>query len=89
MYGIVGFIDNLELHSLIKTRLVRRYFKETPALLKNSLVAPGIWLISLFFGLYAFQFSDKTKLLMFAFLLFVIGYYLIYRKLVELPEYVS
>jgi UDP-N-acetylmuramyl pentapeptide phosphotransferase/UDP-N-acetylglucosamine-1-phosphate transferase len=87
--GNPGAPDNLHLHSLIKTRLVRRYFKETPAWLKNSLVAPGIWLISLFFGLYAFQFSDKTELLMFAFLLFVIGYHLIYRKLVELPEYVS
>ena len=84
-----GAPDNLHLHSLIKTRLVRRYCKKTPAWLKNALVAPGIWIVSLFFGLYAFQFSGQTELLIMAFLLFVIGYHLTYRKLVELPEYLS
>lgn len=81
-----GQPDNLHLHTLIKTRIVRRYFKGIPVWAKNALVAPAIWLCSAGLGWIANSFVNQVLLLVALFMGFVLWYHLTYRFLLTLPE---
>lgn len=82
-----GEPDNLHLHTLIKTRLVRRHFVDLPTWAKNAMVAPTIWLCSACLGLVASLLVKDVMMLALAFVGFVIIYHLTYRFLVNLPEF--
>jgi len=81
-----GHPDNLHLHTLIKTRMVRRYFTFLPDWAKNALVAPGIWLCSACLGWAASYFADQVIVLIVLFVFFVLWYHVTYRFLARLPE---
>ncbi|MBU3542218.1 glycosyltransferase family 4 protein [Polynucleobacter sp. MWH-Loch1C5] len=82
-----GQPDSLHLHSLIKTRMVRRYAKHFPKWSKNALVAPWIWLASVLVGMAALQFATNVLLLVTLFIIFAIWYHVTYQALVKMPEY--
>ncbi len=81
-----GHPDNLHLHTLIKTRIVRRYFKFLPDWSKNALVAPLIWLCSAMLGLVASYFVSNVVVLVGLFFSFLLWYHLTYKFLASLPE---
>lgn len=81
-----GKPDNLHLHSLIKTRLIRRYVGHFPSWARNSLVAPTIWFITCMAGFFALLFETNAVALMFCCTVFLIIYHLSYRFLLRLPE---
>ena len=81
-----GQPDNLHLHTLVKTRMVRRYFKVLPNWAKNALVAPAIWLCSAILGLVASCFVSDVLALVALFTTFVLWYHVTYRFLTGLPE---
>lgn len=81
-----GHPDNLHLHTLIKTRMVRRYFTFLPNWARNASVAPGIWLCSACLGYVASLYVSDVPVLVMLFVGFVFWYHLTYRFLVNLPE---
>lgn len=81
-----GQPDNLHLHTLIKTRMVRRYFTFLPNWAKNALVAPAIWLCSAVLGWIASYYVSDVLTLVALFISFVLWYHLTYRFLARLPE---
>jgi len=81
-----GHPDNLHLHTLIKTRIVRRYFKVLPNWAKNALVAPAIWLCSAVLGFIASYYVSDVLMLAGLFAAFVLWYHVTYQFLAGLPE---
>ena len=81
-----GEPDNLHLHTLIKTRIVRRYFNFLPNWAKNALVAPSIWLCSAILGFIATHFSNNVPALAMLFIGFMLWYHWSYEYLSKLPE---
>lgn len=81
-----GQPDNLHLHTLIKTRMVRRYFTVLPPWARNASVAPGIWFCSACLGYVASLYVSDVPVLVMLFAGFVIWYHLTYRFLANLPE---
>jgi UDP-N-acetylmuramyl pentapeptide phosphotransferase/UDP-N-acetylglucosamine-1-phosphate transferase len=81
-----GHPDNLHLHTLIKTRMVRRYFTFLPDWAKNASVAPAIWLCSALLGLIANYYVTDVLVLVALFAAFVLWYHVTYRFLMGLPE---
>jgi UDP-N-acetylmuramyl pentapeptide phosphotransferase/UDP-N-acetylglucosamine-1-phosphate transferase len=84
---LAGQPDSDHLHSLIKKRLVRRYFSFLPTWAKNAMVAPSIWFCSVCTGLLAQRFTDNAALLSSFYVGFVLWYHLSYRFLSRMPEY--
>jgi UDP-N-acetylmuramyl pentapeptide phosphotransferase/UDP-N-acetylglucosamine-1-phosphate transferase len=82
-----GEPDNLHLHTLIKTRLVRRHLVDLPTWAKNAMVAPSIWFCSALLGILANLWVGHVLILALIFLGFVVIYHLIYEFLVNLPEF--
>jgi UDP-N-acetylmuramyl pentapeptide phosphotransferase/UDP-N-acetylglucosamine-1-phosphate transferase len=80
-----GHPDNLHLHTLIKTRMVRRYFTFLPNWAKNALVAPSIWLCSAVLGWVASCYVSDVLILALLFAGFVLWYHVTYRFLARLP----
>jgi UDP-N-acetylmuramyl pentapeptide phosphotransferase/UDP-N-acetylglucosamine-1-phosphate transferase len=79
-----GHPDNLHLHTLIKTRLVRQYFQNFPGWARNSLVALPIWCVSFLLGSSAVIFFSNKFALITLFFLFLFLYHLSYRYLMKL-----
>jgi UDP-N-acetylmuramyl pentapeptide phosphotransferase/UDP-N-acetylglucosamine-1-phosphate transferase len=82
-----GEPDNLHLHTLIKTRLVRRHLVDLPTWAKNAMVAPSIWLCSALLGILASLWVSNVLILALLFVGFVVVYHLTYQFLVNLPEF--
>lgn len=78
--------DDLHMHSLLKTRWIRKQFAAQPSWLKNALVAPLIWLTTLVMGVLAIEFMAEPVNLMICFVVFVVIYGVVYRKLAALPR---
>ena len=78
--------DNNHLHTLIKRRLVKRYFADYPMWLRNSMVAPSIWVVNIMMGFAGFWLSDRPLMLMWVFGVFVVLYVMVYELLSRLPE---
>jgi hypothetical protein len=74
-----GEPDNLHLHTLIKTRLVRRYLVDLPIWAKNAMVAPSIWLCSAVLGILASLLVSNLLILTLLFVGFVVVYHLTYQ----------
>ena len=58
-----GQPDSHHLHSMIKKRVVRRYFLHLPQTMRNSLVSPFCWAFALVPALFAYHFSTRTDML--------------------------
>jgi hypothetical protein len=82
-----GEPDNLHLHTLIKTRLVRRHLIDLPTWSKNAMVAPSIWLCSALLGIMSSLWVSHVLILALLFVGFVVVYHLTYQFLVNLPEF--
>jgi UDP-N-acetylmuramyl pentapeptide phosphotransferase/UDP-N-acetylglucosamine-1-phosphate transferase len=82
-----GEPDNLHLHTLIKTRLVRRHLVDLPTWAKNAMVAPSIWLCSAVLGILASLWVSNVLILALLFVGFVVVYHLMYQFLANLPEF--
>lgn len=86
-----GHPDRLHLHSLIKSRLVRKQFGQLPAVLRNASVSPIMWLFALVPSSLSVAFASKTGWLIVSFILSAILYSVLYSKLVnfswKLPKF--
>ncbi|NTV03079.1 MAG: glycosyl transferase [Chlorobiaceae bacterium] len=76
-----GNPDSAHLHSLIKVKLIRRYFSHQPQQVRNALVSPLCWLVTMLLAipaLYLYR-NSAQLMLVFAggFLFYVFMYYLI------------
>jgi len=78
-----GYPDRLHLHSLVKTRMLRKRFGALPPVLMNSAVSPFIWSLSAVNCIFAIVFSNNLTILIFGVALFVICYKLIYICLIR------
>jgi UDP-N-acetylmuramyl pentapeptide phosphotransferase/UDP-N-acetylglucosamine-1-phosphate transferase len=76
-----GGADSEHLHSLIKVKIVRRYFGQLPLNLKNSLVAPFCWTLTLVYAIPAILFFQDTQTLALVFSGACLLYGVIYRLL--------
>ena len=79
--------DNEHLHSLIKTRLIRRFCFGLPAWLRNSLVSPLVWVSNIAVGLLGVTYQSDTPMLMIFFALFMLVYVLTHKILLMMPDY--
>ncbi len=77
-----GSPDRLHMHSLIKTRLVRKWLhKSLPASLRNAAVAPVLWGFASWPAILAIAFAKTTWVLMICFGVSAVAYALYYRRL--------
>jgi UDP-N-acetylmuramyl pentapeptide phosphotransferase/UDP-N-acetylglucosamine-1-phosphate transferase/CheY-like chemotaxis protein len=58
-----GQPDSCHLHSMIKKRVVRRYFAHLPQTMRNSMVSPFCWTFALLPAAFAFNFYMRTDML--------------------------
>ncbi|SDH67420.1 MraY family glycosyltransferase [Propionivibrio dicarboxylicus] len=77
-----GHPDRLHLHSLVKTRIIRKHFKTWPAYLKNAAVSPICWVYAALPASLAVLFNERTPCLMASFAFCALVYWLCYRRLV-------
>ena len=76
-----GHPDRLHLHSLVKTRIVRKRLAALPPVLINSAVSPLIWSLSAIPCIIAVAFASNLIALVFGVALCAICYRLLYLRL--------
>ena len=76
-----GHPDRLHLHSLLKTRIVRKHFAGLPPMLMNSAVSPFIWILSAVPCILAVVFARNLIALVCCVALCAICYRLLYLRL--------
>ena len=76
-----GHPDRLHLHSLVKTRIVRKRLAALPPVLMNSAVSPLIWSLSAIPCIIAVAFASNLIALVFGVALCAICYRLLYLRL--------
>ncbi|NTW52167.1 MAG: glycosyl transferase [Chlorobiaceae bacterium] len=79
-----GKADSAHLHSLIKINIIRRMFPDVPQHLRNAMVSPLCWLITLTFSVPAFMFYRDTRMLMLTAVCCLIVYVLFYNGVTQL-----
>ena len=79
----IGNPDRIHLHSLVKRRLVRRYFPTLHSTLRNSITGALLWIMTLLPALWALSFFDNTPMLALGLLVFAIAYQMLYLYLVR------
>lgn len=77
-----GHPDRLHMHSLVKSRIVRKQLLHLPAVLRNASVSPLMWLFALIPASLSVVFSTKTSWLIVSFLLSAVLYAIFYSKLI-------
>jgi UDP-N-acetylmuramyl pentapeptide phosphotransferase/UDP-N-acetylglucosamine-1-phosphate transferase len=77
-----GHPDRLHMHSLIKTRIIRKRLVRFSPVLRNSAVSPLVWLMAAVPASLAVLFHDEPSALMIALASCALGYALCYRRLV-------
>ncbi|MWV54945.1 glycosyl transferase [Chlorobium phaeovibrioides] len=80
-----GQPDSEHMHSLIKLKIIRRFFQSLPQPLRNGLVSPFCWIFSAGVTGVAIWLYEDTGLLMLAWAISFILYTIIYRYLARLP----
>ncbi|MBK5914531.1 MraY family glycosyltransferase [Rhodocyclus purpureus] len=78
-----GHPDRLHLHSLVKSRVIKKLLLRWKPVLRNSAVSPLLWLYALLPALLAVFFYDNTPALIASFVASAILYQLLYRRLVH------
>ena len=77
-----GHPDRLHIHSLIKTRIIRKYLACLSPVMRNSAVSPLVWLLAAVPASLAVLLREQTPALILCFLASAIGYVVCYRRLV-------
>lgn len=77
-----GQPDRLHLHSLVRSRLIRKYASHWPHTMQNAMVSPFIWIIASIAGMLAVTFYQNTAALFMAFCFYFVLYVLIYMKII-------
>ena len=78
-----GHPDRLHLHSLIKTRIVRKRLTGLRPVLRNSAVSPMVWFFAAGPALLAVTFYDNLPALILSFFASALAYAVYYRTLVK------
>jgi len=81
-----GHPDRLHLHSLVRSRIIRKYINSSNTTIKNAVVAPFIWILAVIISSLGVLFYKNTMILMIAFSLFFILYGLIYSTIIRLKS---
>ncbi len=81
-----GGADSEHLHSLIKVKIVRRYFFQLPSYQKNSLVAPFCWLLALLYAIPALYFYQDTQKLVLVFIGSTLVYGALYSWIAQMDD---
>jgi len=80
-----GLPDTEHLHSLVKTRVVRRYFAHLAPSLRNALVSPFCWALAVLFALPATLLYRDTAALMLAVAAMFVCYAALHAALLRMP----
>lgn len=83
-----GHPDRLHLHSLIKSRLVRKKLGHWPSVLRNSAVSPLCWAFPVLSGLIAYLAAHDKQVLMASFVGMALLYRWKYRRLIAFRGWV-
>jgi UDP-N-acetylmuramyl pentapeptide phosphotransferase/UDP-N-acetylglucosamine-1-phosphate transferase len=81
-----GHPDRLHMHSLIRSRIIRKYMNEKNITVKNAIVSPFIWMMAAISSLLGVIFYKNTIVLMLAFGVFFISYGLIYSVVIRIKR---
>jgi UDP-N-acetylmuramyl pentapeptide phosphotransferase/UDP-N-acetylglucosamine-1-phosphate transferase len=82
----LGRPDRLHLHSLIRSRIIRKYINSNNVTIKNAVVAPFIWVLTGISSSLGILFYKNTMILMIAFSSLFILYGLIYLTIIKLKK---
>jgi UDP-N-acetylmuramyl pentapeptide phosphotransferase/UDP-N-acetylglucosamine-1-phosphate transferase len=86
-----GHPDRLHMHSLVKSRMVRKHLLHLPGVLRNASVSPLIWIFSTVPASLSVVFAHSTGWLIGSFVLSAVLYAVFYSKLVyfgwKLPKF--
>lgn len=78
-----GEPDRLHLHSLLKSRLIRKRWGHLPQVLQNSATSVPLWGFSLLMAWPAVVFAGQTDILLLCFVAALLSYWVWYLKLVR------
>lgn len=78
--------DRLHLHSLIRSRFIRKYLSHWPHTMQNAMVSPFIWIIASFTGIFSVIFYINTSALFMIFCFYYLLYFLIYLKIINMKR---
>jgi UDP-N-acetylmuramyl pentapeptide phosphotransferase/UDP-N-acetylglucosamine-1-phosphate transferase len=81
-----GSADRLHLHSLIKTRFIRKQMPAASKRVKNAAVSPIVWSFAAAPALVAIALFDRPAMLMFALIVAAWLYHVTYRYLAAAPK---
>jgi UDP-N-acetylmuramyl pentapeptide phosphotransferase/UDP-N-acetylglucosamine-1-phosphate transferase len=81
-----GHPDRLHMHSLVRSRIVRKFINEKNATTKNAIVSPFIWVLAAISSMLGVIFYKNTILLMVVFGLFFISYIVIYAVIIRIKR---
>jgi UDP-N-acetylmuramyl pentapeptide phosphotransferase/UDP-N-acetylglucosamine-1-phosphate transferase len=81
-----GHPDRLHMHSLVRSRIIRKYINEKNATTKNAIVSPFIWVLAAISSLLGLLFYKNTILLIIAFGLFFLTYILLYSVIIRIKR---
>lgn len=81
-----GHPDRLHMHSLIRSRIIRKYLNESNTTAKNAIVSPFIWILAAICSLLGVIFYKNTTVLIMLFSLFFIGYVLVYTLIIRIKR---
>ena len=78
-----GQPDRLHLHSLIRSRIIRKYASNWPHTMKNAMVSPFIWIMASVAGVFSVIFYENTGALFMAFCFYFALYVLTYVLIIH------
>lgn len=78
-----GQPDRLHLHSLVRSRLIRKHLSYCPHTIQNAMVSPFIWVIASIASIFSVIFYTNTAALFMAFCFYFLLYVLVYLKIIN------
>jgi UDP-N-acetylmuramyl pentapeptide phosphotransferase/UDP-N-acetylglucosamine-1-phosphate transferase len=81
-----GHPDRLHMHSLVRSRIIRKYINGKNTTVKNAVVSPFIWVLAAISSLLGVVFYKNTIILILAFGVFFVSYGLIYSVVIRIKR---
>jgi UDP-N-acetylmuramyl pentapeptide phosphotransferase/UDP-N-acetylglucosamine-1-phosphate transferase len=81
-----GHPDRLHMHSLVRSRIIRKFINEKSVTTKNAIVSPFVWVLAAMSSMLGTIFYKSTIILMISFGLFFISYWLIYSVIIRIKR---
>ena len=78
-----GHPDRLHLHSLVKSRMIRKQFSHLSPVLRNAAVSPLLWMFAMIPSTLSIAFSDNAIFLAISFILSAYIYAVLYARLIN------